>query len=116
VEIHRRFGGDVAILDLSGRFAVSSGETEILPLRSAISELIAQGRVFVAINLAGLASIDARGLGELVLSLTTLRRHGGGLKLVAPTDRVRRLVLVTRLNKVIPICSCEQEATSGLWR
>jgi anti-anti-sigma factor len=61
---------------------------------------------------AGLAAIDARGLGELVFLGTTLQHHGGWLKLIAPTPRVRRLLSVTRLNKVIPICNCEQEATS----
>ena len=114
MEIRRRFAGDVAILELSGRFAVSPEETEVFPLRAAVTDLIAQGRVCIALHLAGLAATDARGLGELVFLSATLRRHGGELTLIAPTARVRHLLGVTRLDRVMAICSGEQEAIAGL--
>ena len=116
MEIRRRFAGEVAILELNGRFAVSPEETEVFPLRRAVTDLIAQGCVRIAVNLAGLAMTDARGLGELAYLFSTLRRHGGGLKLIAPTARVRHLLCVTRLNRVIPVCACEEDATTGQWR
>jgi len=93
-----------ATLDLSGRFVVSSGETEIIPLRDAVQRLIAEDRQFVCLNLARLTSIDARGLGEFVHAFTTLRRSGGDLTLLAPTTTVRKLLAVTRLDQVLPIC------------
>ena len=111
-----RFAGDVAILDLTGRLMVSAGETEILPLRSAVSALIAEGRILLALNVAGLASIDARGLGELVYTLTTLRSCGGELTLIAPTAGVRRMLLVTRLDQALHACDSESEATRRLRR
>ena len=66
MDIARRFRGGFTVLDLTGRFVVSPGEGEIQPLRSAIRALIAEARVDIALNLAGLTNIDARGLGELV--------------------------------------------------
>src|SRR5690349_13160913 len=89
------------ILDFAGRCLVSAGETEILPLRSTIGRLIAQGRVRVTANLKGLASVDARGLGELVSMHLLLRAAGGGLTLVAPNARVRKMLAVTRLDTLL---------------
>src|SRR5207249_4075492 len=111
-----RFTGDITILDLTGRFVVTAGETEVLPLRSAVKKLIADQRMLLALNLEGLTTIDARGLGELVSTLTTLRRCGGELILIAPTAVVSRLLSVTRLDRVFPSCDSESEAVGRLRR
>jgi anti-anti-sigma factor len=116
VDLTCRFTGDVAILDLTGRFVVTAGETEIPPLRSAVRKLIAEGRILLALNLKGLVSIDARGLGELACTLKTLRRCGGELILIAPTAVVRRMLSVTRLDQVFPSCDSEVEAARRLQR
>ena len=116
MEITCRFRGGLTILDLTGRFVVSRGETQILPLRVTIRELIAEGRILVALNVAKLASIDARGLGELVLAFTTLRDRGGALTLIAPTPTLRTLLSVTRLDTVLPCCQSEGEATRAISR
>jgi anti-sigma B factor antagonist len=114
VEMTRRFVGDVTVLDLAGRLVVSSSETEIVPLRAAVTDLMAEGRVKIALGLRRLTSIDARGLGELVLILQRLRRSGGRLVLVAPTPCVRKLLSVTRLDTVFELCSSEPEGIASL--
>ena len=107
MEIGRRLRGGLVVLDLSGRFVVSAGESEILPFRSAIRALIDEGRAFVALNLAALTSIDARGLGELVFTRAVLRSHGGDLTLIEPSAAMRKLLLVTRLDRVFHVCDSE---------
>ena len=114
MDITCRFTGDLAILDLTGRFVVSAGEAEILPFRSAVGALITEGHTHLALNLAGLQSIDARGLGELVSTLTRLRRCGGELTLIAPTAVVRKMLSVTWLDTVFHSCDSELEATRRL--
>jgi anti-sigma B factor antagonist len=113
VDIARRFRGSLTVLDLTGRFVVSPGEGEIQPLRSAIRALIAEARVNIALNLAGLTSIDARGLGELVFTRTVLRCHGGDLALVEPSQTVRKLLHVTRLERVFRVYDSEVDAVRG---
>jgi anti-anti-sigma factor len=109
LEIRRRFAGDTAIFDLVGRLAVSAAETEIMPLRAAVCQTIAEGHVDIALNLAGLISIDGRGLGELVALMNRLRRLGGDLTLVAPPPRVTRMLSVTRLDQLLRITERERE-------
>jgi anti-sigma B factor antagonist len=116
MEIRSRCTREVTILDLAGRLRVSPGDTELLTLRSTIAELVAEGRVWVALRLTGLASIDARGLGELVFTLTTLRARGGDLMLIAPTAAVRKMLAVTRLDTVFSLYDSELEATRRLRR
>ncbi len=113
VDIARRFRGGFTVLDLTGRLVVSPGEGEIQPLRSAIRALIAEARVDIAFNLAGLTNIDARGLGELVFTRSVLRGHGGDLALVAPSETVRKLLHVTRLDRIFRVYSCEVDAVRG---
>ena len=114
MDITCRFAGDIAILDLTGRLVVSAGEAELLPFRSAVGRLITEGRTHLALNLAGLQSIDARGLGELVSTLKTLRSCGGELTLIAPTAAVRKMLSVTWLDRVFHSCDSELEAPRRL--
>ena len=110
MEVTCRFAEDVAVLDLTGRFVVGEDETEVLALRSALEMLIVEGRVLIALNIARLTFIDARGLGELVSTVAMLRRSGGELMLVAPTAQVKRILSVTRLDRVLHSCDSEPDA------
>lgn len=116
MEITRRAVGSVALLDLTGRLTVSPGEVEVAPLRAAIDELMSAGCIDIAVNLAGLTHLDARGLGELVVAMKTLRRHGGRLALVAPAPRVAKMLAVTGLDAVFERFETEaQLAPSTVW-
>ena len=109
MEITRRFVGRMALLDLTGRLEVSPGEVEVASLRTAIGNLIAAGCVDVTVNLAGLTRLDARGLGELVVAMKTLRLRGGRLWLMAPTPRVAKMLAVTGLDAVFERCDTEAQ-------
>src|SRR5262249_18488542 len=111
-----RFLGEDAILDLTGRLMVSAGEMEILPFRSVVQRLIAEGHVLLVLNVARLMSIDARGLGELVTTAATLRGRCGDLMLVTPSARLTKMLSVTRLADLIHSCDSESEAILHLRR
>jgi anti-anti-sigma factor len=109
MQIARRLVGGVIVLDLTGPLMVSATEAEIAPLRAAIRGLTAAGHVEVALNLAGVTHLDARGLGEIVCALNVVRAQDGRLILLAPPPRVARLLAVTRLDTVFEICKSEEE-------
>lgn len=111
MDINYRFIGGVAIVSLSGRLTISAGEAEIEPLRGAIGELLADGHVRVGLELSNVTHIDARGLAELVSALTTVRRAGGELTLMAPSPRVKQLLGVTRLDTIFPVGEPETSAS-----
>jgi anti-anti-sigma factor len=109
MDITRRFLGRTAMLDLEGRLTDGPAEVELAPLRNAICELTSNGCVDVAINLAGVTQLDARGLGELVCAFTIVRRHGGRFTLVSPTVRVAKMLAVTRIDTVLDVCDSKSE-------
>jgi anti-sigma B factor antagonist len=79
-----------------------------------VQSLIADGHNRIALNVARLTFIDARGLGELVHTATTFHRGGGELLLVAPTAQLQKMLSVTRLASVIQVCESEAEAIRRL--
>jgi anti-sigma B factor antagonist len=114
MEIQQDAVGEVAILRPAGRMEAGADRTQIVWLRTAISDLLAQDRVRVVLDLAEVTSMDAEGLGELAYAFQRLSRAGGTLVLAAPAERVRRLLSVTRLDKVFSICGSEEAAVRQL--
>jgi anti-sigma B factor antagonist len=108
MDVYSRIVAGVAILSLEGRLITTSRPG--LSLRAMVRDQISEGRLVVLIDMAGVTDIDAHGLGSLISSLTTLERHGGRMALVAPTERVRRLLAITRLDTVFEVYDTEREA------
>jgi anti-anti-sigma factor len=69
--------GDATVLDVVGRITLMDGSAQ---LRDAIGVLMEQGKKRIALNLAGVDSVDSSGLGELVRTHASVRSHGGQLK------------------------------------
>ena len=58
--------------------------------------------------------IDSSGLGELVKAYTTVRCHGGHLKLAQVSKRVQDLLEMTKLNLVLEVEPDEASALKAL--
>jgi anti-sigma B factor antagonist len=101
---------DLTILRLYGDLAASPEDTELETFKSVLMALMNRGRRDIAINLAGTRLVDAEGLGELVSGLKRARHLGGRMALIAPADRVRKLLAVTKLDTVFNLFTSEQEA------
>lgn len=102
---------DVVILDLSGRITIGEGT---LVLRDEIQKRLSAGDEKFLLNLADVDYIDSSGLGELVTSFTTVRNHGGQLKLLNLTRRVRDLLQITKLLTVFETFDNETEALKSM--
>ena len=63
---------------------------------------IGGGDVQLAVDVSGVAFIDAAGIGVLVAAANRARQAGGGLTLLAPSPQVRRLLDVLHLDAVLP--------------
>ena len=100
LNIETREVAHVTILDVQGRIVLGD---EIGELRTAVRDLIAQGKKKVILNLAKVDYIDSSGVGELVGSFTTVRNAGGELKLLNLTQKVHDVLHVTKLYTVFDI-------------
>lgn len=99
-----RVVGGVTIVDLSGRIVLGEGSTGV---RNLVRELISDGIRKILLNLRDVDYVDSSGLGELVCAFTSMRSHGGELKLLHVTRRVRSLLQITKLISVFEITDDE---------
>jgi anti-sigma B factor antagonist len=110
LEVKERQAGDVTILDMTG--AVRMGEGAI-SLRNSIRGLGDQGKKKILLNLSGVKNVDSSGIGELIANYTTISRDGGQLKLLNLTDKIRDLLVITKLLTVFDSYDNEAEALNS---
>ena len=103
---------DLAIFDLSGNLI---GENDGMPLSDDFNECIEeQGVKNFILNLEKLAHINSSGLGVFITLLTRVRKKDGELVLVNPSDNIKRLMVITKLNSIFKIYDTIGEATDAL--
>src|ERR1041384_7557689 len=98
---------DVAVVDFEGRLAAGVSDS-VLP--QIISDILGEGYKKILLNLSGMDYIDSNGLGELVQSLKSSKRHGASLRLLKPQDRVAKTLRLTNLLPMFTVYDSEAEA------
>jgi anti-sigma B factor antagonist len=112
LEIQQREREGITILDLSGRITVGPEATK---LRETVTQLSAEGKKNLVLELSKVDFIDSTGLGALVICATSLRKSGGAVKLVNLNRRNIELLVMTKLATVFEIFSDEQDAISSYY-
>jgi anti-sigma B factor antagonist len=107
VKMSSRQVGDVTVVDASGRITLGEGASVF---RDMIRDLAAKGDKKILVNLADVSYIDSSGIGEMVSSFTTVTNHGGQLKLLSLTKRVKDLLQITKLYTVFEVFEDESSA------
>jgi anti-sigma B factor antagonist len=75
-----------------------------------MQELLAEGRLKIVLDLAGVTAVDSCGVGELVARLVSTRQKGGDVKLVQLSSRSHRVMDIARLLGVFENFESEAEA------
>lgn len=94
-------------LVLDGRF--DAFETE--KFRAASDQLLENGATDLSVDLSDVIFIDSSGLAELVRSMKHCRQNGGELFIIAPSDPVRVIFELTRLDAAFSIRDASVPAT-----
>jgi anti-sigma B factor antagonist len=100
VKLTTRQVGDVTVIDAVGRITLGEGSSTF---RDMIRDMAAAGNKKVLLNLGEVSYIDSSGIGELVSGFTTITNHGGNLKLLNLTKRVKDLLQITKLYTVFEV-------------
>ena len=107
--IERRIG-DVTILQLIGRLELETGD---LILRDTINRLVEEGQVKLVLDMKEVTRLDSAGIGMLVSKYLTVRRAGGTIKLLHPTERTDHLMDITKLTTVFEMFDDEASAVKS---
>ena len=87
----------VIIIDIEGKILMGEGDIEI---KRAVDEFLSRGERSIVLNVAKVPYIDSAGLGEIIRCFTSIRKHGGNLKLLSPNQRLIDLLSITKLVNV----------------
>ena len=109
MRISERHVGDATVLDLAG--ALVAGKADGI-IEAAVRRQVRAGRPIVIVNLGEVPSIDASGLGALVVAYTTLRQAGGVLRLAGVTKRIHDVMVITRLTTVFDTFDSVEQAVN----
>jgi anti-anti-sigma factor len=107
--IERRIG-DVTILQLIGRLELETGD---LILRDTINRLVEAGQVKLVLDMKEVTRLDSAGIGMLVSKYLTVRRSGGSIKILHPTERTDHLMDITKLTTVFEVFDDEESAVKS---
>ena len=89
------------------------GENDGMPLADAFNEEMEDGASNFIIDLSELKHINSSGLGVFITLLTKVRKKGGELVLVNPSDFIKNLLLITKLNSIFQTFATIEEAKAS---
>jgi len=104
MKIDSRMIGDIHFLDCSGRITLGEGT---MTVRTTVGDIMKDGGKKIVRNLANVNYIDSSGVGELVSTYTTVANHGGQLKLLSLTKKIREVLAITKLLTVFQVYDSE---------
>ena len=85
---------NVVVLELSGKIM---GGPDATLLNDKLHELIEAKKTKIVADLANVNWMNSSGLGILIGGLTTMRNNGGDLRLANVTERIKSLLMITKL-------------------
>jgi anti-sigma B factor antagonist len=110
VKIKRRDEGDVVILEVSGKVM---GGPDSDKFREVIQGLIEDGARKVLVDLSSVPWMNSSGVGILISAYTSLRNAGAGVKFLNINERVKSILMVTKLLTVFESYYSEADALAS---
>lgn len=90
------------------------GENNGPELVELVNNSLSKGVKFCLIDIAKVRYINSSGIGVLITILTKFRNKGGELYLIQPSDHVKKLLIITKLQAIFNIVDSEEEALSNI--
>jgi anti-sigma B factor antagonist len=96
------------ILRISGDLI---GEDTGTRLVESVNEAVSHQVLTCIVDISGLRYINSSGIGVLITILTKFRNKGGEVYLMKPSESVKKLLAITKLNAIFQIIQSEEEVT-----
>lgn len=90
------------------------GEDNGLELVDHVNDKINDEVILCAIDLSEVRYMNSSGIGVLITLLTKFRNKGGEIVLINPSEQIKKLLIITKLNAIFNIVASEKEALSKL--
>ena len=95
------------ILSITGDLIGEDNGTQLIV---AANEAIEHKVLLCVIDITKLRYINSSGIGVLITILTKFRNKGGEVYLMKPSESVKKLLIITKLNSIFQIIESEEES------
>lgn len=102
---------EVVFIRLEGDLIAGTSTQQLL---ASAEEHVEDNVLLCAVDLSSVRFMDSSGMGVLVSLLTKFRNRGGELVLIKPSDHIRKLLIVTKLNAIFTIAENDSFAAQFL--
>lgn len=102
---------DVMFIQFTGDLIGEENGPEII---EAVNDAIIKKIKLCAVDISDVRYINSSGIGVLITILTKFRNKDGEVVLVNPSDHVKKLLVITKLNAIFTIVDNVEEAISEL--
>jgi len=99
--------GAANVIEVTGRFISDDNNDE---LNNIINKYVSSGEKNFLIDLSGVTFISSTGVGSLIQALRLIQREEGQLKLLNPSQCVRQIIAISKLDDIFEIYTDEQTA------
>ena len=100
---------DTLTLRISGDLIGEDSGTQLVGI---VNDAMSQKALTCIIDISELRYINSSGIGVLITILTKFRNKGGEVYLMNPSESVKKLLVITKLNAIFQVVKSEQEVIS----
>ncbi|MFT4784983.1 MAG: anti-sigma B factor antagonist [Cyclobacteriaceae bacterium] len=86
------------------------GESKGMELVELANDHIHKGVIYALIDISDVRYINSSGIGVLITLLTKFRNKNGDLFLIRPSDHVKKLLIITKLQSIFNLVDTSEEA------
>jgi anti-sigma B factor antagonist len=90
------------------------GENSGIDLVEVVNTQVAAGLRLCIVDISKLRYINSSGIGVLITIMTKFRNKGGDICLLEPSENVKKLLIVTKLNAIFEVARDREEAINIL--
>lgn len=108
--VSERKVGNVTVVDVTGKMVATDNPGR---LKDKISSLMFQGEKQIVLNLGNVNYVDSSGLGEIVACHSSATRSGGEIKIANAGNKIKDLLVMTRLLTVFDAHDTEDGAVKS---
>ena len=101
----------IMIIHFQGDLIGEENGPEII---ETVNDTISQGINLCAVDIAEVRYINSSGIGVLITILTKFRNKDGEVVIINPSEHVRKLLVITKLNAIFTIVDNLSEAKEEL--
>ena len=102
---------NILFINLEGDLLGENNGVELIDL---VNDTINESIILCSINLSTVRYMNSSGIGVLITLLTKFRNKGGEVVLINPSEQIKKLLVITKLNAIFNIVDSEDEAFQKL--